>query len=150
MEPSFDDGEYLVIDQISYRVRDILRGETVVFRYPLSPDQFFIKRVVGLPGERVQVQNGQVIIFNGVHPQGAVLDESGYLLAGLKTGGRTVDMQLAEDEYFVMGDNRADSSDSRFWGALPRQNIVGRVWVRAFPVNRFAVFAAERVGFLGI
>lgn len=140
MEPTFDDHEYLIIDELSYRFRTPERGEVVVFRYPLDPRQYFIKRVVGLPGETVRVSNSTITITNADNPQGFVLDEDAYLSPEVITNGeRTV--QLATDEYFVMGDNRSASLDSRTFGILPAKNIVGRVWIRGWPLDRAAVFS---------
>lgn len=149
MEPTFDDGQYLIIDQLSYRFREPARGEVVVFRYPNNPAQFFIKRIVGLPGETVKIENSQLVVQNKQHPQGVVLDESGYLPSEVRTGGQLT-FTLSESEYFVLGDNRPASSDSRSWGQLPRHDIVGRVWVRAFPFDQLTVFSSQRAGFLGI
>ncbi len=141
MEPTFDDHEYLIIDELSYRFRAPSRGEVVVFRYPLDPRQYFIKRVVGMPGETVRVSGNAVVIVNAEHPEGFALDESGYLSPDAVThGDRTV--ELGEDEYFVMGDNRGASLDSRTFGALPLKNIVGRVWIRGWPLDRIDVFSA--------
>ncbi len=149
MEPTFLDGEYLVIDELSYRLRDPRRGEVVVFRYPQSPSQFFIKRLVGLPGETITLSGGQVVVKNAQHPQGAVLDESSYLAPTVRTGG-TVSLVLAEDEYFVLGDNREASSDSRSWGALPRHDVIGRAWLRAWPFTRWGSMHWEQSGFVNL
>lgn len=149
MEPSFQDGEYLVIDQLSYRFREPVRGEVVVFRFPLRPSQFFIKRIVGLPGETIVVRDGQVIIQNSEHPSGVILDESQYLDEAVRTGGN-VTVALGSDEFFVLGDNRAASSDSRSWGVLPREDMVGRAWVRAWPFNHVTVFSYEQPGFVSL
>lgn len=147
MEPNFEDGEYLVIDQLSYQWGIPQRGQVIVFRYPNNPSQYFIKRVIGLPGERVQITNGQVVVYNSSHPQGAVLDENSYLSSSVRTGGQT-DIQLTDQEYFVLGDNRAASSDSRSWGTLPKHNIIGRTWIRAWPLPRLKVFSTTRLGFV--
>lgn len=149
MEPTFHDGEYLVIDQLSYRFREPRRGEVIVFRYPQQPSQFFIKRIIGVPGESVTVEDGQVVITNEKHPQGVVLDESGYIEDGVRTGGQ-ISVQLDDDEYFVLGDNRPASSDSRSWGALEDEYIIGRTWVRAYPFNRLDVFDVDVPGFIAI
>lgn len=149
MEPAFVDGEYLVIDELSYRFREPERGEIIVFRYPEQPTQFFIKRVVGLPGETVRIDGGQVVIINKEYPQGAVLNEQTYLEAGLRTGGK-VTTELEADEFFVLGDNRPASSDSRSWGVLPRDDIVGRVWIRAYPVDRWGFIAPRQIGFVNV
>jgi signal peptidase I len=140
MEPTFDDHEYLIIDELSYRLRPPQRGEVVVFRYPLDPRQYFIKRIVGLPGEKLRVSDSKIVIVNAEHPDGFVLDES-YLDPDTYTyGDKTV--ELGVDEYYVMGDNRTASLDSRTFGTLPAKNIVGRVWIRGWPLDRAAVFRA--------
>lgn len=149
MEPNFDDGEYLIVDQLSYRLREPERGEVIVFHYPQQPSQFFIKRIVGLPKERVVIENGAVKIFSDEYKQGVVLDESTYLSNEVRTGG-SVDVQLADGEYFVLGDNRPASSDSRSWGELDREEIVGRTWIRAFPLDRVSVFESREPGYLDI
>ncbi len=149
MEPTFEDGEYLIIDQLSYHFRTPQRGEVIVFRYPNQPSQFFIKRIIGLPGETVTIADGKVMIQNSQHPAGVVLDESPYLSAEVRTGGQ-VTMTLAADQYFVMGDNRPASSDSRSWGPVPTKDVIGRVWLRAFPVDRLNVFSPPKLGFLNL
>ena len=149
MEPTFLNGEYLVIDELSYYLREPKRGEVIVFRFPNNRSQFFIKRIVGLPGETVRVEDGRVVIQSEAYEQGVVLDESQYLPVDLRTGGRT-ELELAEDEYFVLGDNRPSSSDSRTWGVLGEDDIVGRAWIRAFPVDRFDVLEFTRPGFVGL
>lgn len=138
MEPNFYDHEYLIIDEIGYRLNQPQRGEIVVFRYPNDPRQYFIKRIVGLPGERIKVSGGQVWVYNAEHPDGKVLDEHSYLGA-IYTGGER-DVQLADDEYFLMGDNRGASLDSRSFGPVSRSFIVGRVWFRGWPPEKIKVF----------
>lgn len=141
MEPTFDDHEYLIIDELSYRFREPERGEVVVFRYPLDPRQYFIKRVVGLPGETVKISGDRVTIISEEFPEGKPLDESAYLPSEVPTrGDRTV--ALGPDEYFVLGDNRSASLDSRTFGPLPLSHIVGRVWIRGWPLDRVTVFRA--------
>ncbi|MEX1997262.1 MAG: signal peptidase I [Candidatus Andersenbacteria bacterium] len=149
MEPNFQDGEYLIVDELSYRFRSPSRGEVVVFRYPDNPSQFFIKRIVGLPGDMVIVEDGQVTIQNREYQQGVILDESSYLAPTTRTSG-TVSYTLGTNEYFVLGDNRPASSDSRNWGALQKELIIGRAWIRAFPVDRLDFFAPERPGFVSV
>lgn len=139
MEPNFYDHEYLIIDELGYRLHEPERGEIVVFRYPNDPRQFFIKRIIGLPGERVKVTGGQVWVYNAQYPDGKVLDEKSYLGA-IYTGGER-DVQLAADEYFLMGDNRGASLDSRSFGPVPRSFIVGRVWFRGWPPEKIHVFS---------
>ena len=149
MEPNFEDGEYLIIDELSYHFREPRRGEVVVFRFPDNPSQFFIKRIIGLPGDTVTVQGGQVQIKNEQYQQAVLLDESSYLAAAVRTGGQ-VTYQLGAEEYFVLGDNRPASSDSRNWGKLNKELIIGRAWIRAFPFDRLGLFAPVRPGFIGV
>lgn len=140
MEPNFYDREYLIIDEISYRFEEPARGDIVVFRYPNDPRQYFIKRVIGMPGERVVVSGGRVTIYNEAQPDGYILDESAYLGVALTAGER--DTKLGSGEYFLMGDNRAASLDSRIFGPVGRQFVVGRVWVRGWPPEKMKVFTA--------
>lgn len=139
MVPNFQDGDYLIVDELSYEVGQPQRGEVVVFKYPKDPTQFFIKRVIGLPGETVQIQNSKITIYNDQHLEGFGLDESLYLDKEVTTSG-SVYQVLGPDEYYVLGDNRAASSDSRVWGVLGRSYIIGKAWVRAWPFNSFEVF----------
>ena len=139
MEPNFDNGQYLVINEIGYRFEEPVRGEVVVFKYPLDTSQYYIKRIIGLPDEMIEIEDGQITIYNSEFPQGMILDELSYLPEGLITRGK-IKVKLGEDEYFVLGDNRQASSDSRQWGALPRDFIIGRVWLRAWPFDMVEVF----------
>lgn len=149
MTPNFHDGEYLVVDELSYRlrVRPPQRGDVVVFKYPLDPAQYFIKRVIGLPGETVRIQGGMVKIVNGAFPQGVVLDESSYVDADEQTDG-DLELNVRSGELFLLGDNRSHSSDSRAWGTLSERLVVGRAWVRAFPLSRVGVIATPWYGSL--
>lgn len=140
MEPNYQDGEYLVIDEISYRFREPARGEVIIFRYPVNPKEFFIKRIIGLPGETLKIDGNKITVLNSAYPEGLILEESNYL-ENIPPLGEEI-ITLGGDEYFVMGDNRAASFDSRRWGPLPQKNIVGRVWLRAWPVSRAQVMDA--------
>jgi len=139
MEPNFDDGQYLVIDEISYRFNDPERGDVIVFKYPLDPSQYYIKRVIGLPGEKIEIKDNSIFIYNSEFPQGIILNESYYLPEGRITRG-SINVKLSDDEYFVLGDNRSASSDSRQWGSLSKDNIIGRVWLRAWPFDSAKIF----------
>jgi signal peptidase I len=142
MEPNFYDHEYLIIDEITYRFNEPKRGDIVVFRYPRNPQEYFIKRVVGLPGEEIQIKDNEVIIYNEKNPEGFVLDE-GYLSADVKTYSLTEDkVGLGENEFFVMGDNRDSSKDSRSFGPVNKSFITGRVLLRGWPFNRIKLFEA--------
>jgi signal peptidase I len=140
MLPTFHDGEYLIIDEISYRITDPKRGEVAVIRSPQDASQFFIKRIIGLSGETVEISGGKVVITNEEFPRGFALSEN-YLPASLSTFGN-LRISLNDDQYFVLGDNRIASSDSRVFGPITRDSLVGRVFVRAFPLNRFNFFQA--------
>lgn len=139
MEPNFYDHEYLIIDELSYRFSEPTRGETVVFRYPNDPSEFFIKRIIALPGETVEVAENRVTIYNNEHPNGMVLDESAYLPEDTITPGRKK-ATLGSNEYFVMGDNRDASLDSRAFGPITSSAIIGRVWLRGLPLERAGIF----------
>ena len=131
MNPSFSDKDYLIVDELSYRFNKPGRGEVVVFRFPQDPSQYYIKRIVGLPEETVEVAGGRVLISNRDNPAGFELKES-YLNEA--TPGE-IKVKLDDNEYFVLGDNRDASSDSRRWGPLAKHLIVGRAWLRIWPVN---------------
>lgn len=135
MVPIFEDKDYLIVDEISYRFREPERGESIVFHYPKDPSQFFIKRIIGLPGERVIITNSHVVIENSKHPQGFVLDEP-YLDPANRVTEPPMEVLLGTGDFFVLGDNRAYSADSRIWGPLPRDLIVGRTLLRAWPLGR--------------
>jgi len=120
MQPTFDPGDYLVIDRLTYDIESPQRGDVVVFRYPLDPSMYLIKRIEALPGETVNEATGQVV----PRPSG----EQHPLDATTST------LTLASDEYFVLGDNSTESSDSRTWGPLQRKFIVGRVLFRLWPL----------------
>lgn len=151
MEPNFKDGDYLIINELGYKhtsldvsgfhlftvnsFKDLSRLDVAVFRYPKDPKQFFIKRVIGLPGEKVSVAGGKVTIYNEENPEGLVLNEKAYLPADLITNG-SLSITLKADEYFVMGDNRPFSHDSRAWGVLPEVDVIGKVLIRAWPLAK--------------
>ena len=139
MQPNYHEREYLIVDEISYFFGEPKRGEVVVFRYPLDPRQFFIKRIIGLPGERVEIRDGKVFVA----PVGASDPQEiaePYLSGVAETSG-AVTMTLGPDDYFVLGDNRSQSADSRVWGVLPRNLITGRAIFRAWPVSRLGILA---------
>lgn len=131
MYPTFDSGDYLIVDQLSYRLAEPKRGDVVVFRYPNDESVFYIKRLIGLPGETVHVEQGTTRITK-VDGTEITLDES-YVVSEDAT--YTLERTLGEDQFFVMGDNRPKSSDSRTWGALPKRDIMGRAFIRLLPVD---------------
>ncbi len=137
MEPNFYESEYLIIDELTFNFRTPERGEIIVFRPPEHEEQYYIKRVIGLPGEKIEIRNGIITIYTLDIPNGFVLNES-YI--NEVTEGRDLRI-LGEDEYYVMGDNRDASLDSRFFGAVPLDHFIGRVWARGLPIDRAATFA---------
>jgi len=138
MEPNFYDGDYLIVNEIDYRFNDPKRGDVIIFHYPKDTRQFFIKRVIGLPGEKIEIKDNKITIYNREHPDGLTLDEA-YLPQSAVISG-SYSQELKNDEYYVLGDNRSASADSRFWGVLEKRHIVGKAWIRAWPFNEFSVF----------
>lgn len=136
MEPTLSDGDNLIVDKITYHLREPKRFEIIVFPYQYAKNTYYIKRIIGLPGETVRIDDEGNIYING-----EVLEES-YGKEVIKDPGlASEEITLAEDEYFVMGDNRNDSADSRFIsvGNIKRENIIGRAWLRIFPFNKFGI-----------
>jgi len=139
MSPSFETGEYLIVDQLSYYLREPARGEVVVFRYPVDPSKYFIKRIIGLPGEKLELNAGKVTIEKEGTTKTITLIEN-YVKKDLPHDTK---ISLNEDEYFVMGDNRQASSDSRNWGPVKRRLLIGRALVRLLPIARAEVLPAK-------
>lgn len=140
METTFSTGQYLIVDQLTYHLEEPQRGDVIIFRYPKDPSKFFIKRVIGVPGDTVNISGNEVKITNTAFPEGVVLDES-YILS--MKPNTTLTEILGDGEYFVMGDNRDASSDSRAWGVLQRDNIVGRAFLRLFPLTKVGVLPGK-------
>lgn len=145
MEPTFHDYEYLLIDEISYRVGQPQRGDIVVFRYPEDKSQFFIKRIIGLPGETLDVTSDGRVQVTPVGPGSPVVLNETYLSPSLQTDcikqyDCKFPLTLGVNEFGVMGDNRPASLDSRYFGVVPRSDIVGKAWVRVWPFSNFTVF----------
>lgn len=139
MEPNFHEKEYLIIDELSFRFREPVRGEVIVFRFPEDPKEYFLKRVIGLPGETIKITEGKIYIYNNENPEGFELKES-YLPETLITqGDRT--SKIGENQLFVLGDNRPNSFDSRRFGPIDKSLVVGRAWLRGWPPNKLAVFS---------
>ena len=139
METTLSDGDHLIVDKISYRFNDPQRYDIIVFPYRLEKNTYYIKRIIGLPGETVQIVNGYVYI-NGVqldeHYGNEVMEEAGLAAEPITLGA---------DEYFVLGDNRNNSQDSRAAnvGVIHRDEILGRAWVRIWPLSDFGVIKHE-------
>lgn len=134
MVPTFENSQYLIVDQISYRFEDPKRGDVIVFRYPNDTSKFFIKRIIGLPGETIMIDGSKVSITTK-DGEKVTLDEP-YVENESKN---SMKVETSETEYFVMGDNRAASSDSRYWGNLDKHYLVGKAFIRLLPFDAFGV-----------
>lgn len=141
MVPTFQNGEYLIIDEISYRFNEPKRGDVIVFRYPKDTSKFFIKRIIGLPNDTVIINGQTITIKNSLHPEGMTLTEP-YVE---NQATNEISTTLGADEYYVMGDNRSASSDSRIWGTVPKKNVIGRAFLRVFPIGKADVFPGEYI-----
>ena len=132
MEPSLHTGERLLGNKFVYRFGYPARGDIVVFRFPPEPDQIFIKRVVGLPNETLEIRDGVVYV------DGRRLDERTYVAN--QAHGDFGPQLIPSDSVFVLGDNRDESNDSRFWGVLPLDHIQAKAWIRYWPYGRLSAF----------
>lgn len=143
MFPTFENLDYLFVERVSYYIREPKRAEVIVFRYPRDEREYYIKRIVGLPGEEVEIKEGNVFIktINGKEIE---VKES-YLPPNIMTAG-DIDVHLGKNEYYVLGDNRGASSDSRSWGTLPAKDIVGRAWLRLWPISKVQAFWTKNTG----
>lgn len=136
MVPTFQNGDYLIVDKISYELGSPKRDDVVVFRYPNDTTKFFIKRVIGLPGETVDIKGSNVTIINATHPNGFTLSEP--FVKNLSNND--LHFVLTNNQYFVMGDNRVASSDSRYWGPVSKNLFVGEVFSRLLPINNINIW----------
>ncbi len=141
MDETFADGEYLIVDQLSHRIEEPKRESVIIFKYPKDTTKYFIKRVIGLPGETVEINDGKVTILNKDNPNGMVLNEP--YIAEKNEKKDTFSITLGKGEYFVLGDNRLGSLDSRSWGPVPEKLIVGRPLVRLLPLQRLNAFPGD-------
>jgi len=144
MEHTFENYDYLIVDRVTYDLSKPSRGDVIVFGLPQEPSRDLIKRVIGLPGETVKIAGPEprVTIVNSSNPNGFTLDEP-YLTPENLGGSTGMTVTLGPDQYFVLGDNRKVSADSRLWGTLPRKDIVGRVLIRLFPFNMIALLPGQ-------
>ncbi len=131
MDPTLTTGDYLLIDEVTYKLREPERGDVVVFRAPPEPSKFFIKRIIGLPGDTVSIGGSIITITNAEHPKGFILSEPFITHSSINQ----LVKKVPEGEYFVMGDNRSGSFDSRSWGTLPKKEISGRALLRLLPIK---------------
>lgn len=132
MYPTFHNGEYLIVDEISYITGKEKRGDVAIFKYPDDTKRFFIKRIIGLPNEKIVVTEDSVTIINKEHPDGFIMAEP-YI--NEKVFSPTGEYNTKDNEYFVMGDNRNRSLDSRSWGVLPKKLMIGRAYLRLLPLK---------------
>jgi len=139
MQPTFHTGEYLIVDQLSYRFSEPSRGDVIVFKYPNDPSKFFIKRIIGLPGDTVTVKEEKVYIKEEGESEATLIEEP--YIKDFRPDNMSV--VVTEGSYFVMGDNRLVSSDSRVWGLLDERFIKGRAFLRLFPFFNLGVFPGE-------
>ena len=136
MEPTLSDGDNLIVDKISYRFHDPERFDIIIFPYEYEQNTYYIKRIIGLPGETVWINEAGEIYINGV-----LLQENYGIETISDAGLASTPIELGDDEYFVLGDNRNNSTDSRFEvvGPIQREDIVGKAWVRIYPFNKMTV-----------
>ena len=135
MVPTFENGDYLIIDKISYELGSPQRGDVVIFRFPGDPAKFFIKRIIGLPNETVDIEGNEVTITNKENKQGFKLEQPFVK----NPANNDTHFELKSDEYFVMGDNRSASSDSRYWGAVKKNLLQGRAFLRLLPIDKIDI-----------
>jgi signal peptidase I len=139
MDPTFATGQYLIVDQLSYQFEDPKRDDVIIFKYPNDPKTYFIKRIIALPGETISMEGGKVRIINKENPAGFLLNETTYITKEHRTSDNFTEI-LGPTEYFVMGDNRPQSSDSRSWGPLDSKYIIGRPFARLLPFSKISLF----------
>ncbi len=135
MDPIIKNSQYLIVDEISYRIDKPDRGDVVVFKAPPEPSKYYVKRIIGLPGETIEIKGQDITIYNAEKPKGFTLNEK-FIVH--QEDNEYQKIQIPENQYFVMGDNRSGSYDSRFWGNLPEKNIKGRALLRLFPFNELS------------
>lgn len=136
MVPTFENGDYLIVDKISYKLGDPKRNDVVIFRYPNDTKKFFIKRIIGLPNETVDITGNDVTIKNQEFKEGFKLEQPFVK----NIANNDTHLELKNDEYFVMGDNRSGSSDSRYWGPVKRNLLTGKAFVRLLPISQIEVW----------
>lgn len=139
MIPTFESGDYLIVDQISYRIEQPKRGDVIVFKYPKDTTRYFIKRIIGLPGETIAVHSNKITIKNKDFPNGFQLSED-YIKIPTN---EDILYTLPENKYYVMGDNRTNSSDSRIWGPVEKNLITGRAFIRLLPISQIGLLPGD-------
>lgn len=137
MDNTFHDGEYILTDKLSYRFHEPQRGDVIVFKAPKNPDFDYIKRIIGVPGDTISIKDGYVYVNNQKFNENYVKSETIILPGQYLSEGQEI--KLNSNEYFVLGDNRSHSSDSRQWGLVPKKDIVGKAFFRYWPITKFGV-----------
>lgn len=145
MDITFKDGDYLIVDQLTYDFKDPERGSVIIFKYPKDPKRYYIKRIIGLPGETIKIENQEVTIINKENPNGLKLTEPYIKFPSINQK----EITLNDDQFFVMGDNRAQSSDSREWGPVARKFLIGRPILRLFPLTKLGFMPGDYENYLG-
>lgn len=138
MLPNLHNQEFLIVDKLSYYLHEPERGDIIVLIPPQDTEVYYVKRIIGLPGEKIEFLDGQVIIHSKDHPEGVKLEEPYLSADNAQTYWPTHEnkiIDIPQDNFFVMGDNRRASNDSRSWGILNRHNIEGRAWFVFLPFN---------------
>ncbi len=148
MDPTFATGQFLIVDRVTYRFENPSRGDVIVFQYPNDPKVYYIKRIIGLPGETITIKNGSITItrpddqkFTELYPTGLLLNEP--YISKIHESYDTFDTTLGPDSFFVMGDNRRESSDSRVWGSLDRDLIIGKPFIRLLPPSTISLWPGK-------
>lgn len=139
MYPTFLNGEYLIVDEISYRINKIERYDVVIFRYPKDTKKFFIKRIIGLPNEIIDIEGSVVKITNKENKESFIADQSFVK----NSSNNNIHYELKNDEYYVLGDNRSQSSDSRYWGPVNEKLIIGKAFLRLLPINKIDILPGK-------
>jgi signal peptidase I len=147
MDPTFSTGQFLIVDRLSYHLSNPSRGDVIIFEYPNDPNLYYIKRIIGLPNETVDLRDGHVFVSTTTKCPGGIQAEETEIkepyVDSSHAAHDTSCVELGADEYFVMGDNRAQSSDSRAWGPLSKKFIVGRPIVRVLPISALSIFPGQ-------
>jgi signal peptidase I len=139
MVPTFENKDYLIIDEVSYILGQPKRFDVAVFRYPKDPKKYFIKRIIGLPNEKIKIVGSEVTIINEENKDGFILEQP-YVK---NISNDNIYYELKNDEYYMIGDNRPWSSDSRFWGPVKRKFLIGKTFLRLVPINNISLFPGE-------
>ncbi len=142
MDPTFATGQFLIVDRLTYRFEKPTRGDVVIFKYPNNPSIYYIKRIIGLPNEKVQINDGRIFVTSS-GPAATTTELVEDYLDPIHASHDTLSTNLGPNEYFVMGDNRNQSSDSRVWGNLDKRFIVGRPILRLLPITTLSILPGK-------